>query len=500
MKSDGASVKTEKGVPASHHKRVVLILVAFCCLSVGIAIGAIATGMVGATPQDNRLTISHSPVTPDSLSAAFARVSEMVEPSVVHINVYKSGFDDREVMGSGLVVNQSGFILTNQHVIARASRIKVKLANGNEYDAKVIGQDSGTDLAVIKIEAGEPLVVARIGDSDRLKVGDWVLAIGSPFGLEQTVTAGIISAKDRVTSANSQSPFQQFLQTDAAINPGNSGGPLVNLAGEVVGINTQMTTSSGFNTSIGLALPSSTVVEVYNQLATSGRVRRGFLGIISQELTPQVARLNKIADGSGVLVRDLTSAAGPAARAGLQSGDIITSINRQKVKNVRDLIRRAASLPVGSRAAIDYVRNGEPRSTEVVLEERIEEVDDPDLKQAPFEPNNPGVAPEPKNTAPKRPTLGINVRTLTSALAKHLGIEGTKGVYVTGVDPGSVAHEGGVCEDDLIVEMNNRPVRTQEEFQQVVRELRSGDDLVIKVLRKEREPIRRAYIISITMP
>jgi len=499
MKSDGASVKTEKGVPASHHKRVVLILVAFCCLSIGIAIGAIATGMVGARPQDNRLTISHSPVMPDSLSATFARVSEMVEPSVVHINVYKSKFDAREVAGSGLVVNQSGFILTNQHVIARASRIKVKLANGNEYDAKVIGQDSGTDLAVIKIEAGEPLVVARIGDSDRLKVGDWVLAIGSPFGLEQTVTAGIISAKDRVTDANIQSPFQQFLQTDAAINPGNSGGPLVNLAGEVVGINTQLTTSSGFNTGIGLALPSSTVVEVYNQLATSGRVRRGFLGIIPQELTPQVALLNKITDGSGVLVRDLASATGSAARAGLRSGDIITSINGQKVKNVRDLIRRAAALSVGSRAEIDYVRNGEPRSTEVILEERKEEVIEPDLKQSPFESNNPGAAPEPKNTTPKRPALGIKVRTLTPDLAKRSGLEGARGVYVTRVDPGSVAGNNDVREDDLIVEMNNRPVRTQEEFQQVVRELRSGDDLVIKVLRKERGPIRSLYILSFTI-
>lgn len=498
MKSNGNPVTTDhqKGVPASHHKRVSLTLVASCCLSLGIAIGALATGLVSATLEDNRLSISHSPITADSLSAAFARASEAVEPAVVHIKVYKSEPHGREGVGSGLVVNQSGFILTNQHVIEGAFSIEVKLANGNKYDAKVTGKDSGTDLAVIKIEAREPLVVARIGDSDKLKVGDWVLAIGSPFGLEQTVTAGIISAKDRVTDTDSQSLFQQFLQTDAAINPGNSGGPLVNLAGEVVGINTQIATGSGFNNGIGLALPSTTVVEVYNQLAAGGRVRRGFLGISPQEMTPQVARLNKIMDNSGVLVGDLTSAAGSAARAGLRSGDIITSINGQKVNNVRDLIRRTASLPVGSRATIDYVRAGERRTTEVVLEERKE--DEPGLSEFYLEPLTPDAAPETKSTTPNNPTLGINVRTLTPEMAKLEGLEGMQGVYVTEVDPGSVADDNDVHRDDLIIEINNRPVRAEEEFHQVARKLRSGDDLVIKLLRRERA-VRRAYIISFTM-
>jgi len=372
MKPNGerASADHEKTIPASYHKRVVLMLIAFCCVSVGIGIGAITSGIAGANHDENRLAISHDPVTPDSLSAAFARVSEAVEPSVVHIRVYENALRPHELAGSGVIVNPSGFILTNQHVIERGFGIKVRLANGNEYDAKVLGQDGGTDIAVIKIDAREPLVVATMGDSDKLRVGDWVLAIGSPFGLDQTVTAGIISAKDRVTDANIQSPFQQFLQTDAAINPGNSGGPLVNLAGEVIGINTQIATNSGFNNGIGLALPSSTVVEVYNQIAATGRVRRGFLGINPQEMTVQEARVNNIADGSGVLVHELSSAAGPAARAGLQSGDIITSIDGQKVKNVRDLIRRVASLPVGSRATIGYVRHGEARSTVVVLDER----------------------------------------------------------------------------------------------------------------------------------
>src|SRR5215216_731725 len=243
-------------ITVAHHNRVVLALVALVCLSIGVAIGAVARGIVGAKPDDNRLTITNTNTTTDGLSAAFARVAETVEPSVVHIKVYESEIYSREGAGSGVIVNSAGYILTNQHVIGRAVKIKAKLASGSEYDAKVIGQDSGTDLAVIKIEAREPLTVARVGDSDKLKVGDWVLAIGSPFGLEQTVTAGIISAKDRVADSRNQSAFQQFLQTDAAINPGNSGGPLVNLAGEVVGINTQIATNSGFNNGIGLALPS----------------------------------------------------------------------------------------------------------------------------------------------------------------------------------------------------------------------------------------------------
>jgi serine protease Do len=494
----------EKGVPASRHRRVVLTFVAFCSLSVGIAIGAIAIGIAGATPEDNRLTISQSTLTSDSLSVAFARASEEVEPSVVHISVSASEVSASEVyaregVGSGLIVNQSGFILTSRHVIMGAFRIRVKVAGGNEYDAKVVGQDSGTDLAVIKIEAREPLVVARMGDSDKIKVGDWVLAIGSPFGLEQTVTAGIISAKDRVIDANLQSPFQQFLQTDAAINPGNSGGPLINLAGEVVAINILMATGNGFNNGIGLALPSSTIVDVYNQIATAGRVRRAFLGVNPQEMTPQVARLNKITDGSGVLVRDLTSAEGPAARAGLQSGDIITSINGQKVKNVRDLIRLAARLPVGSRATIDYVRNAEPGTTAVVLEESKENDNEPHPIDMPFEPRKLGASPGPKDTPLEKPDLGINVRALTPDLAKLHGLEGARGIYVTGVVPGSIADLNDLRSDDLIVEINNSPVLTEKEFQQVVRWLRSGDDLVIKVLRKEGGAIRRANIISFTL-
>jgi serine protease Do len=480
--------------------RTLILLVAVCCLSTGIAVGMIVHGIARATSDDNRLTINGRPAIADALSASFARVARDVEPCVAHIKVYESQVYAREGTGSGVIVNSAGFILTNAHVVARANRIRVRLSDGSEVDAKVVGVDIPTDLAVIKIESSKPLPVARMGDSDRLNVGDWVLAIGSPFGLEQTVTAGIISAKDRVTESGS-TPFQQFLQTDAAINPGNSGGPLVDLAGEVIGINTQIATNTGGYNGIGFALPSATAVEIYNQLVAQGRVRRGFLGIKPQEITPQIARLNKIADGQGVLVLELTDETGPAGRAGLQSGDVVTSINGQRVKNVRELIRRIASLPVGSVASIDYVRAGERRVANVKLEERQEEADArSDIRPVPVDPRSPRKAPEQKDKSKVISGIGISVKTLTPELAKLHGLDGARGAFVIGVERGSIADENNLTEDDLIVEINNRPVNNQEEFARATRDLKSGDDVVIKVLRKERGPMRRLWIVSFTMP
>jgi len=492
----------------SRHTRVILVLVAICCLSIGAAVGAIVSG-IGAKAEDDRLTIRNSVTTADALSVTFARVARDVEPSVAHIKVYESEALAREGAGSGVIVNSAGFILTNAHVVRRANKIRVKLWDGSETEAKILGLDLQTDLAVIKIETSKGLPVARMGDSDKLNVGDWVLAIGSPFGLEQTVTAGIISAKDRVTEAGA-TPFQQFLQTDAAINPGNSGGPLVNLGGEVIGINTQIATNTGAYNGIGFALPSATAVEVYNQLISDGRVRRGFLGINPQEITPQIARLNKIPDGQGVLVREVTSASSPASLAGMQSGDVVTSINGQKVKNVRELIRRIAGLPVGSIANIEYVRAGERRTANVKLEERKEEGDERREDRFPSDPRNPRRTPEkpsesPGGVVPKdrhrvKSGLGLNVRTLTPELAKNFGLEGARGAFVTSVEPGSIADENAMTADDLVVEINNRSVANQEDFLRATRDLKSGDDVVIKVLRKERGPLRRSWIISFTMP
>jgi serine protease Do len=493
--------------------RLILTLVAVSCLSTGIAVGVIANGIARARAEDNRLTISNTTMTPDALSVVFAKVARDVEPCVAHIKVYESEVYAREGTGSGVIVNSAGFILTNAHVVGRALKIRVKLSDGSENDAKVVGVDTQTDLAVIKIETNKPLPVARMGDSDKLNVGDWVLAIGSPFGLEQTVTAGIISAKDRVTDSGA-TPFQQFLQTDAAINPGNSGGPLVSLAGEVVGINTQIATNTGAYNGIGFALPSATAVDVYNQLVSEGRVRRGYLGIVPQEITPQIARINKIGDGQGVLVRQLTDDASPAGRAGLQSGDVIISVNGQKVKSPRELIRRIASLPVGSIANIDYVRMGERHSAQVKLEERTEDTDRrPGIRPTPSDPQKPdprnprggpGSSAPDKGAVPdgtrNKLGLGISVRTLTPDLAKQNGLEGARGALVISVVRGGIAEENGLATDDVVVEVNGKSVANQEDFAHSTRDLKSGDDVVIKVLRRDRGPTRRMWIVSFTMP
>ena len=481
-------------------RRAVTTLMAVFCLSIGVAIGAIARGAVSAGPVDNRVTISSAAVTADSLSASFARAAEQVEPSVAHIKVFDTEFYTREASGSGVIVNSTGFILTNAHVVSRAIKLKVKLQDGTETDARVIGVDSPTDLAVIKIDLPRPLPVARIGDSDKLNVGDWVLAIGSPFGLEQTVTAGIISAKDRVTGTGS-TPFQHFLQTDAAINPGNSGGPLINLAGEVIGINTQIATSTGVYSGIGFALPSSTAADIYNQLVTDGKVRRGFLGITPEELTPQVARLNGIRESEGVVVRELTSETSPAARAGLQSGDVITEVNGQKVKSVRALIRRVASLGVGSTANITYFRGGERRTAVVKLEERRDEPEGPrGLRPTPPEPRQPEKQDRGSGAAKRRSTLGVTAKTLTPDLARLHGLEGARGAYVVSVEPGSIGADNRIQVDDLIVQINEKVVARLEDFQRLTRGLKSGDEVFIRVLRSDRGPLRRPFLISITMP
>src|SRR5262249_53009 len=428
----------------------------------------------------------------------------------VHIKVAEDEFSSREGLGSGVIVNEGGYILTNAHVVKGAARIRTKLADGSEYPAVIIGQDQQTDLAVLKITPPRPLPIARMGDSDKLNVGDWVLAIGSPFGLKQTVTAGIISAKDREDDAGG-TPFQQFLQTDAAINPGNSGGPLVNLAGEVIGINTQIATPTGAYSGIGFALPATTAVDIYNQLVTNGRVRRAFLGVNPQEITPQIARLNHIADGQGVVVRELTSSGGPAARAGLKSGDVITAINGTKVKSVRELIRRIASLPVGSSAAVEYVRLGNKASTTVKLEERAED-SEPNIRVKPAPQSNPSDTPEgnsgksegqPSYRGGRGSThsdLGISVRTLTKELARIHNMEGALGALVTLVDPGSVADRNGMYKDDLIVEFNGRPIQSEDDFQKAVKQIRSGDDVMFTVLRRQRGALWRSWIVSFTMP
>lgn len=485
-----------KTVQIPNRTRAIIILVALCCLLAGIAIGAVLRGVVDANLEDFKLSISKRPLTPDSLSAAFSRVADQVEPSVVHVKVARGKRVLQEISGSGVIVHTSGYILTNHHVVEEASVITVRLADNREFAAKLIGDDEGTDLAVLKIDVQEKLPTSIMGDSEKLKVGDWVLAIGSPFGLEQTVTAGIISAKDRVADSRRQSAYKQFIQTDAAINPGNSGGPLVNLAGEIVGINTELGTNTGFNTGIGLAIPSSTVVDIYNQIITYGRVRRAFLGIRPLDVPEHIIRLNKLEDGQGAFVADLLGEDSPALRAGLQSGDIIISINGQKIRGYRHLIRFVGSLPIGSRANVIYIRNGVEKAAVILLEERLEG----NVLQPPSStPRYSDDTDANRNRSKLKQNLGLSIVTLSREIARTKGIEGVRGVYVTKVDPVSLLSKD-IFADDVITEVGGSPIQTSEEFFEEVKGFRSGDEIELKVMRKGRGPIRRNLIIPFRMP
>lgn len=508
---DDDSPSRAETVSRAQYNRVVLILVAACCLAIGVAVGAVFRGKVGATPTptDNRLTISSTPTPPDVLSALFARVAAQVERSVVNIKVaYNEDKVGSEGTGSGFIVNAQGFIITNQHVVDNSVSIKVKLFDNTEYLAKVIGQDKETDLAIIKIEPTAALTVAKIGDSERLNVGEWVLAIGAPLGLEQTVTAGIVSAKDRVVDSQ-QPAFQQFIQTDAAINPGNSGGPLVNLAGEVIGINSEIVTKSKDKvfSGIGLAVPSSTAVDVYNQLITYGRVRRAFLGITPKNITPQIARLNRIVDSQGVLVERTTDERSPAARAGLTGGDVIVSVNDQKVRNLRELIRTIAAMPIGSTANVAYFRGGKQLTTQVKLEERQNQLDTRmdrrEIEPKYFDPKNPKGLPieVPASSMKFKLPLGMTVKFLSDEIAKQRAFDGTRGAYITMVDPRSIAYNNGVLVDDVIAEINYTPIRSMEDYQRLTNSLSSGTDVVMKILRRDdKTPTRYSVIISFSMP
>jgi serine protease Do len=492
------------GRPA-RQRHVVLALMLFS-LVLGIAVGAVITRGALADP-DNRITLSSQPVGADSLSASFARASELVEPCVVSIDTREGAEGDfsRAGKGSGVIVTATGYILTNFHVVESATSITVRLADRRQFEGKVVGRDRETDLAVVKIEARDPLPSARFGDSDRLRVGDWVLAIGSPFGLEQTVTAGIISARERETDGPGSSAFQKFLQTDAAINPGNSGGPLVNLGGEVIGINTQIATRTGVFSGIGLALPSRTAVEVYNQLITSGRVGRGFLGIRIGEITGDIARKNGLEGTDGVLVSDLSSADSPAGRAGITSGDIITELNGEPVKDGRELIRRVGAMPVGSVVRLTYVREGQPGSATVKLTDRESGVETSRSSDPPTGPPRPmydfdDEDPDALTPDPVEPQgVGLALRTLTPDLARDRNLEGITGALVLDVEGGSPAARAGLAMGDVVVSADGQRIAGERDFDGLIAGAASGDKIVVGVARRSGTKIERRFV-TIVVP
>jgi serine protease Do len=363
-------------------------------------------------------------------------------------------------LGSGFIIDREGYIVTNNHVVEDADQIKVRLYDETEFDAQIVGRDPKTDIALIKIAAdGVELKPLKLGDSDSLPVGSWVVAIGSPFGLEQTVTAGIVSAKGRIIGSG---PYDDFIQTDASINPGNSGGPLLNLKGEVVGINTAIVASGQ---GIGFAIPVNMADGIIAQLKDTGEVSRGWLGVGIQDLTPELAEYYGIDEQKGVLVTQ-TYEGDPADKAGIKEGDIIVEVDGTPITSSRELSRTVAEAGVGSGMRITLLRDGRKKSVDVKLAKR------PD--------NEPTMA----RGEARSDDLGLRVRAIDPEIADRLGLdEDTQGVVVAGVEAGSKAEEAGIRQGDVVIEINRKPIQSLEDYNGQLRKIDEGDTVQMLLRR-----------------
>jgi serine protease Do len=394
----------------------------------------------------------------------------------------QDGGDDgqvRESLGSGFIVDSKGYIITNNHVVDKADKIFVKLSTDPDSQdlgrpARVIGVDKATDLAVIKIDTSSPLQTVKLGNSDTAQVGDWVEAIGSPFALSQTVTAGIISAKNRTIEPGASGQFQHFIQTDAAINPGNSGGPLLNMNGEVIGVNTAIFTQSGAYQGVGFAMPSNTVVEIYNDLISpTHKVTRGSIGIqFRQGLSGAVNRVYGFKNG--VLVQSIQPG-GPAEKAGLKAGDIVTAIDGRSIKDGDDLVNEIASRRPGSTVRLGYMRDGKPADTTVTIGDRDKVFADQGKAELESGPDEKGDVSEAK--------LGIVVREVSPATAAKLH---SPGMIIQSVRSGSFADLQGLEPGLVIIRINKLPTGTKDQYDAVVAKLKTGDDVVFEIVDPRR--------------
>ena len=364
-------------------------------------------------------------------------------------------------LGSGVIITPEGEILTNDHVLGTADEVEVVLQNQKRYKAKVIGRDKKTDIALIRIQSDQPLPAAKLAHGYDLRVGDWVLAIGNPFGLGETVTAGIVSAKGRAIGAG---PYDDFIQTDASINPGNSGGPLLNVRGEVVGINSAIYSQSGGNIGIGFAIPIDMAAHIADSLRTRGKVVRWWLGVAIQDVTPDLSKAMGVKESAGALVADVVKS-GPAEKAGIRRGDVILAYQGKEITSSRDLPIRVAETPVGTRAEIKILRDGQEKT----LTTEIAELKD---KEVAVETASP----------PAR--LGLRVDTITPDISERLGLPaGTQGVVVTNVEPGSPADGAEIRPGDVIREVDRKPVVSPEAFDKVIADRRKGKPLLLLVQR-----------------
>jgi serine protease Do len=489
-------------------------------LGLGIGIGTLISHQVDAVGRgDSQIKIqSGAPVQANAnvmaLSQAFEEVAKKVGPAVVNINteevvrLNRSAPGGRQQLpdilrqfapdqpqeytqnslGSGIIVDSKGYIITNNHVVQGATKIKVNVKDGKEYNAKVIAGDDYSDIAVIKIEGDKEFPAVRIGDAKAMKVGDWVMAIGSPFGLEQTVTAGIISATGRIFAESSSSIsmlFNDYLQTDAAINPGNSGGPLVNMNGEVVGINSFISTSTRSNAGVGFAVPSHIFVQVYNQILEKGRVTRGYLGVnmnVQFPFTPAMAEYFGVKQGSGVLITSIPEDKGPspAAKAGIKAEDVIIEFDGKKITDVQTLRLAAANTPPGRTVNVKAVRFGAVQDFSITLGERV---DDPVPGKSSFSFDD---------KAETKPEIGMTIDNVDPRLARQLDVTG--GALVIMVTPGSLAEDAGIIGQknqegafDIILAANGKKIDVHQDLVTILQELKSGQSVVFKMLRVIRD-------------
>src|SRR5580692_10424476 len=489
-------------------------------LSVGILIGSVIS--YGVKGKEGQKSSDATPLTmpsPQQLSNTFSQIAKQLEPSVVNINTESTiknahrrrqgqapdddpdggdggGFDDffnrffggpggqggaggdgsirERSLGSGVIVDSKGYIVTNRHVVEKADRVRVRFEDdppGVQHEAKVVGSDQETDLAVIKVEVDRALPAAKMGNSDSMQVGDWVLAVGSPFGLSESVTAGIVSAKGRDIVPNRQ--FQTFIQTDAAINPGNSGGPLVNMAGEVIGINTAILSETNAYAGVGFALPSKTVVDVYNQLTgPEHRVARGSIGITFDAVeNPAIARVYGL--GSGVTVSSVV-AGSPADQAGLKVGDTITNLESKEGMKGNDLVSDIASRKPGSKVSLGFLRNGKTQDVVVTVADRAKL----------FAARLGDAEQNDEDNAPKQSKFGVTVRKVPPEMAERLDLSEGKGVIVQEVKPGSFAEDVNLGRGDIILEVNKQPVNSEEDLARIESSLKSGQDVVFLVRQR----------------